>query len=284
MEHLTFDQPSEVHFLYTPLLQDVEVRYSRYSKAAFHKHTHLAHSIGVITRGETNFTLYSSGQEEKIPARAGEVVLINPAQVHACNPLPGSDFAYYMLYIGAGFVERLNRPDENLVFSTPLLRDPWLHSELLTHCKLLFQAERQIRAAVLQDLLANIFFLYAESNQPAENADPDAGRLELARQHLLNHLSEDTPLQTLAQISGLSPYYFVRAFHQRYGLPPHTYKLQERIHLAMRQLKDGQPLAQIALQAGFADQSHFTRKFKTLVGTTPGHYRQEILKSGGSAQ
>jgi len=283
MEPVTVNQPSEVHFLYTPLLQDVDVRYSRYSKAAFHKHTHPAHSIGVITRGETNFTLYPAGQEEKIAARAGEVVLINPGEVHACNPLPGSDFAYYMLYIGAGFVEKLD-PHGRLIFNTPLLRDPWLHSELLSHCKLLFQPERQIQAAHLQDLLANIFFLYAESSQPAEGAEPDAGRLELARQHLLSNLSEDTPLQTLAQISGLSPYYFVRAFHQRYGLPPHTYKLQERIHLAMRQLKAGQPLAQVALQAGFADQSHFTRKFKTLVGTTPGHYRQEILRSADSAQ
>ena len=268
----------EVSFVYTPLLQDVEVRYSRYSKNAFHKHTHPAYSVGVITRGQTNFTLYAAGREQKIPAGVGDVVLIDPGQAHACNPLPGSDFAYYMLYVGVPFVERLNRPAGTLVFNTALIRDPWLHSELLAQCRLLFTRRRELQTAPLQDLLANLFFLYGEIRDAAEAKEVDAGQLEQARLHLLANLSDELPLQELAKISGLSPYYFVRAFHQRYGLPPHTYKLQKRIHQAMKQLKLGRPLAEVALEAGFADQSHFTRKFKALVGTTPGHYRQEILK------
>lgn len=274
----------EVRFIHNPALQHLEVRYSRYSKNTFQKHTHDTYAIGVITRGATNLTLYSTNQEAKIPAGVGDVVLINPGQAHACNPLPESDFAYYMLYVDELFTEKLwgrysTHSYKSLVFNLPIIHDLWLHTELLSQCKQFFTRPRLAPFSNLENLLENIFFLYGDVNSAAEAGPVDLNLLEQSRLYLLSNLIADTPLQTLAKIGGLSPYYFVRAFHQRYGLPPHTYKLQQRIYLAMQRLREGRPVAEVSAEAGFADQSHFTRKFKALVGTTPGHYRQEILTS-----
>jgi AraC-like DNA-binding protein len=63
-------------------------------------------------------------------------------------------------------------------------------------------------------------------------------------------------------------------------MPPHEYQLQVRIARAKSALRTGSPIAQVALDMGFADQSHFTRVFKRLVGGTPAQYfghRKNVL-------
>jgi AraC-like DNA-binding protein len=80
-------------------------------------------------------------------------------------------------------------------------------------------------------------------------------------------------LQELASHAGLSPFHFLREFRKRYGSPPHTYQLQQRVNVAKRLLANGKPIADVATEVGFADQSHFTRKFKSFVGATPRQYQ-----------
>ena len=57
-------------------------------------------------------------------------------------------------------------------------------------------------------------------------------------------------------------------------MPPHTYLTQIRINYAKRLLRAGVPLAEVAILVGFADQSHFTKHFKRIVGVPPGLYAQ----------
>jgi AraC-like DNA-binding protein len=92
-------------------------------------------------------------------------------------------------------------------------------------------------------------------------------------EYLLDNLSRNVSLQELSGLSGLSSYHFLRAFRSQFGLPPHTWQLQQRINAARRLLAAGQPIAQVAAEVGFSDQSHFTRKFKAFVGATPRQYQ-----------
>ena len=93
-----------------------------------------------------------------------------------------------------------------------------------------------------------------------------------AREFLHAHFDCEVSLRDLAAIAGLSPYYFHRVFCRTLGLPPHAYQLQVRIMRAKSMIRDGRPLAHVAAATGFADQSHFTRHFKRLTGTTPARY------------
>jgi AraC-like DNA-binding protein len=88
----------------------------------------------------------------------------------------------------------------------------------------------------------------------------------------LNEEGLNVDLETLAKRAGLSRFHALRAFKQRYGLPPHAYQLCLRISHARRLLIKGAPPADVALRCGFADQSHFTRHFKRFHGVTPGQY------------
>lgn len=93
---------------------------------------------------------------------------------------------------------------------------------------------------------------------------------------IVAHLTQDLSLETLAQQAGFSAYHFARLFRQTMGESPHQFVLRQRIEKAQRLLKDtNAPLARIALDSGFANQSHFTRIFKHRLGLTPRAYRQE---------
>jgi len=108
-----------------------------------------------------------------------------------------------------------------------------------------------------------------------EAPDVSRGGLSPAMQHTVcefveSHLDEKISLNTLASLAGLSPHHFARAFQQSMGLPPHRYLLRRRLEHVEKMLRDTQlPLSQIALAAGFSDQSHLARHFRRVTGMTP---------------
>jgi AraC family transcriptional regulator len=89
------------------------------------------------------------------------------------------------------------------------------------------------------------------------------------------HLCQDLSLEALAEQTNLSPYHFARLFHQTTGESPHQFVLRQRVERAQWLLKEtDRPLSHIAVESGFANQSHFTRIFKRHLGLTPRTYRQ----------
>jgi len=94
------------------------------------------------------------------------------------------------------------------------------------------------------------------------------------REYILAHLAEEIRNPVLADLVGLSVYYFSRAFKQSAGVSPHRFVLQSRVERVKQLLVETDlPLAHIAVAAGFGDQSHCTRQFRELVGITPGRFR-----------
>ena len=90
------------------------------------------------------------------------------------------------------------------------------------------------------------------------------------------YLGQDLSLDALAQQIGLSPYHFARQFRQTTGESPHQFVVRQRIQRAQQLLEQADlPLVHIALESGFANQSHLTQVFKRQLGLTPRAYRQE---------
>jgi AraC family transcriptional regulator len=93
---------------------------------------------------------------------------------------------------------------------------------------------------------------------------------------MLAHLSQDLSLDVLAQQIGFSAYHFARLFRQTTGESPHQFVLRQRIERAQHLLKETDvPLAHVALECGFANQSHLSLAFKRHLGLTPRAYRQD---------
>ncbi len=101
-------------------------------------------------------------------------------------------------------------------------------------------------------------------------------QLRCALDYLTANLCNNVPLRDLAKAAGLSPSYFCRAFKTSTGLAPHQWALNARCDRAKQLLLENRiDLAQIAIEVGFSDQSHFTRAFARRVGASPGAWRRE---------
>jgi AraC family transcriptional regulator len=98
--------------------------------------------------------------------------------------------------------------------------------------------------------------------------------LRRIREYIDDNLERRISVEQLAGLANLSVCYLVRAFRQSMGVTPHDYLIRQRVGRA-KQLLAGtdMPRSEIALAAGFADQSHFARRFRQYVGMSPRHYR-----------
>lgn len=124
--------------------------------------------------------------------------------------------------------------------------------------------------ALVSYLLRN----YAHASAFRTDGQLPRRRLQRVVDYVREHLAEDLSLAQLAELVNLSPSHFKILFKRSTGLPVHQYVIRARVEYASELIgRNKLPLSQIALQAGFANQSHMARWMKRLTGTTPAGLR-----------
>jgi AraC family transcriptional regulator len=100
-------------------------------------------------------------------------------------------------------------------------------------------------------------------------------KLRTVIEYITENLEGAPRLEQMAAVARLSPSHFARQFKAATGLAPHQYVIARRVERAQHLLKsnDEVGLAEVALRAGFVDQSHFSFHFKRIVGVTPRQFR-----------
>ncbi len=238
------------------------------------RHSHECFSIGAITHGRSSY-LNERAREQ---IGAGSVVLMNPGDVHACNPLQGQPWSYRMFYVEAAWLGELqqqlgfSRNQPLRAFSTILSQDPVLYRGLNRLYQLL--CDRQADSLHKHCALLEFFGELQRRLEPAPRSRrEDNPRVRLAAEFIRAHRTEALKLEDICAAAGLSASYLTRSFRRRYGMTPHAYLLNSRIQYAQARLRRGAAIAEVALAAGFADQAHLQRTFKQLLAATPGQYR-----------
>jgi AraC-like DNA-binding protein len=109
-----------------------------------------------------------------------------------------------------------------------------------------------------------------------EPRTPASTRSAAAIQGVLRHIGENLnqplTLSELAALTGLSMWRFATVFREQVGVAPHRYICRLRLERAQALIREGVPAANAASEAGFYDQSHLSRHFKSVFGMTPGQY------------
>lgn len=130
----------------------------------------------------------------------------------------------------------------------------------------------QLQSAFV-DLVESLLNEFVEKlPRPPRPNNLSARAAERIRECLHEDHGGKSDLATLAQQTGLSRFQVVREFKRRYGLPPCAYQLCVRVAHARALLQRDVSPAEVAATCGFADQSHLTRHFRRMVGTTPLRY------------
>jgi AraC-like DNA-binding protein/quercetin dioxygenase-like cupin family protein len=244
---------------------------------AFGRHTHDEFGIGLIDRGAQ----VSASGRGPVEAAAGDVITVNPNEVHDGLALAGQPRRWRMLYLSPEIVGQAARTitqgasrEAELAF--PAMRSAACTSAFEALHAVAASAERASSGRNWRDLLQDhwnerLLLLLGEVLDAAPaRAAPLPGAITRIRARIDADPADDAPLEELARAAGLSRFQLVRAFSTHLGLPPHAYRVQKRIHLARRLIGEGRALAEAAITAGFADQAHMTRALTRAYGLTPG--------------
>jgi AraC family transcriptional regulator len=102
-------------------------------------------------------------------------------------------------------------------------------------------------------------------------------RLRRVVDFIRDNYATDISITDLAELAGMSPFHFAREFKRATGITPHQYLINSRIERAKTLLTESRmPLVEVGFQSGFSHQSHFTRLFRKVAGTTPLSYRTRM--------
>ncbi|CAJ0819554.1 HTH-type transcriptional activator RhaS [Ralstonia flaminis] len=234
----------------------------------FPRHTHEQFGIGIVDRGAQK----SFSGRGMVEAGAGDVIMVNPAEVHDGTPIGDAGRAWRMLYFDPGTIGTLAHDlqigKNNMEFNRPVARD----ANLARRVRLLFTqmtaSATQCDALLREQLLLSVLADALHTVNSHANDAPDA--IRMARMRIDDDPATGVSLLDLAQDTGLSRFQVLRGFARVTGLTPHAYQLQRRVALARRLIAQGLPLAETAAACGFADQSHMTRQFVRKYGVSPG--------------
>jgi len=245
------------------------------SSRTFARHSHEEFGIGLIVRGAQR----SFSGRGTVEAGPGDIIMVNPGEVHDGQSLEEGGRAWRMLYIQPTVWQQLaGELAEQEGCAQPLLlpqvRDSGLRQQFMRLFALLGgerKAGLEQEQAMLQ-LLSRLMSAHGYRPQPSV-CSADIARVRAA---LDDEPSQAHSLAVLATLAGTSRFRLLRSFAHQLGCSPHDYLQQRRLTLARGLIAQGRPLADVAAAAGFADQSHMNRVFLQRLGITPGRYARAM--------
>ncbi|GAB4015209.1 AraC family transcriptional regulator [Spirosoma migulaei] len=255
-------------------LDNLELLSASFVHQSFPRHSHSTYSVALIEEG---IELLQFGTQ-LIYAQMGQIILINPDEPHANKPGDERGWCYRNFYLTRDhFYVAGNRLGIPLLqpphFAQRIINNPLLFDRLRRiHQQLEMQGPTVVNEQDLFTCLGELVLRYAQLKPIANPLAFSPGLLEVV-ETINQEPAQPMSIDQMARQAGLSRFHFIRRFSQLTGLPPMAYTIQKRIELAKTLLRQQMPIAQVALETGFFDQSHFTHSFKRLTGTTPGDLR-----------
>ncbi|GAB1535288.1 AraC family transcriptional regulator [Geovibrio sp. ADMFC3] len=241
------------------------------SMHAFPKHVHDdMYSIGLMHKGGCYCVSNSDSDTVVMP---DQTFFINPSQVHSGIPVRRGRATYTMLYFKNDLMAKLagdilEREPFYPEFAEMVVDSESVHKTFMNLYNALIYSEEsmELEAAVTEGLSGVL------NGCGKMRKGTDRKLVRRAKEFLSGDLSCKVTLEDMAEELGVSRYYLLRTFRKEVGVPPHVYRTGKRIELAKTLLRQGTPFADAALETGFADQSHFSNKFRQFTGSTPAQY------------
>lgn len=202
--------------------------------------------------------------------RAGDSMLVFPELAHRYGPTLGEKWSeIYVVFDGPAF--DLWRAQGVLNPSKPVA-----HHAPVAHWRA--RLESVLAISHTAESVAAFLNLLTQMLAPQmESVEKEELWLARARRMMEENLSAPLDLKLMAREVGMSQESFRKRFNVQTGVPPARYRAQKRIEAAqVLLLQTNLTLRAVADSLGFADEFHFSRRFKQLTGKTPRAFRHDL--------
>ncbi|MEK1890166.1 MAG: AraC family transcriptional regulator [Phyllobacterium sp.] len=248
-----------------PGLERIE---ARFAADGYDLHRHDTYAIGLTLHGVQSFW-YRGMRRYSLP---GNVIVLHPDELHDGSAGTEEGLRYRMLYLEPSLVlDSLGDVGSLPFVSNPVFADPAIAAILSTA---LGNLDEELDELLVDDVISRLTQGLARlARQAVKPVDrPAARQVALVRDYLEAHALRLVKSHELEAVSGLDRYTLSRHFRALYATSPHRFLLMRRLKRARDMIGMGEPLAEIAVETGFSDQSHLNRQFKKAFGLTPGRW------------
>ncbi|HEX2914148.1 MAG TPA: AraC family transcriptional regulator [Chloroflexia bacterium] len=244
---------------------------------SYPRHSHDYYVVAVVDRGLQSFSFATT----KFVTPINGLILLNPGEMHTGEPVNELGFGYSAFY---PTVEHIRTTLQELpgsaaipAFAVPRADDMQmagavrsLHAALRNN-----ESSLEVESKFLWTLV-ELIRRFGDRKPAEQKIGYEHLAVKKMRRYIEENYARAISLSELAEYVHLSRYYLLHLFRNETGMPPHTYLETVRVQQAQRLLAKGQPLPDVAYQVGFGSQSHFTHRFKKIIGITPGEYAKQL--------
>lgn len=243
-----------------PQLDTLRFLRARFINHAFVPHSHDYCVIGIVEDGAQRFNHF----QQRHITLPGQLIIINPGDVHTGESAVPEGFHYRALYPTAALLENVAaqlRHQHIGLPSFPEVRvyDPYLHRQLR---KLHRDSEQAMSALELEerfvDFLGELIARHAIDSGDVPEYRAARQEIQAVRDYMEAHFATDISLTDLSELVNISPYHLARLFRREMGIPPHRYLENIRIRHAQHLLDEDLAIADVAYATGFSSQSHLS--------------------------
>ncbi|WP_320176220.1 AraC family transcriptional regulator [Maridesulfovibrio sp.] len=258
-------------------LDGLECLDATYYSHRFSPHAHEEYVIGVIQSGAQRVRL--RGGHEIFPENT--TCVINPEELHTGHAATGAGWSYKVIYPHPSVLKTISEQIHEHSTGTPYFNQNVYQDKTVSSLFLRLHASLNskfstplAKQTLLNNALSQFILRYGSEKPSLPRNRKNTPGISRAREYLDAYYDTPVKLDELAEVACMSQFHFVRSFSSQTGIPPHVYQLCQRIKAAKALLCTDLPIAQIAPETGFVDQSHLTNRFKAVVGVTPGLFRK----------
>jgi AraC-like DNA-binding protein len=247
-----------------PGAEGIERMEARFQGRAFAPHRHDTYAIGLTTAGVQSFR-FRGAQWHCLP---GQCHILHPDELHDGAAGTHEAFGYRMLYVDPALVQAVLAGRALPFVATPVIEAARLSAAGTAGLWDIDGDIDELRRAELAVALAALLCEAAGAApiKPAALALPALARV---RDCLAAQPAERHSMDALERLSGLDRWTIARQFRAAFGTSPTRFRTLRQLDAVRLAIQGGLGLADAALAAGFADQSHMTRQFKRAYGLTP---------------
>lgn len=271
---------SEKEWSYLGHHQQLNVSYlqAQYRVHGFPRHSHDYYVVAIVDSG---LQAFAHGHNRHVTPVDG-LILLNPGEVHTGEPADEHGFRYRALYPTAAHMALLAEDMDIPAAQVPYFQKPrvddvqmarWLRALFIALENADHSLEAESRFCLTLAQLIQRFGgqpVYTRKNGHEHRA------VRKVREYIHAHYADAISLAQLSEHVHFSRYYLLHTFRDAIGMPPYQYLESVRVRQAQQLLMAGEPLVEVAHQVGFSSQSHFTRRFKQIIGVPPGAYARQI--------